>query len=171
MEMPELITAFKSLGFKDVKTYLQSGNVIFTTSKRNKSELISLIQEKIKWVFNYPVSVVLISANKLQGIISTNPFLIDSEIDTKNLHITFLSERPTVSSLNRIEAMPGEQDKFVISGREVYLYCPNGYGRTRYSNAYFEKKLGTSATTRSWQTVVNLANMIKGGRNGPYRVS
>ena len=171
LKMTELITAFESSGFSNVKTYKQSGNVIFSTSIMDKSGLISLMQGKLKCVFCYPVSVVLKTTDELQGIIATNPFLIDPKTDTKKLHVTFLSERPTVSALNRIKAMPGEQDKFVISGREVYLYCPNGYGRTRYSNAYFEKKLGTSATTRSWQTMVNLANMIKGGRNGPYRVS
>jgi len=118
-----------------------------------------LIQEKIKWVFNYQVSVVLISANELQGIISTNPFLIDSAIDTKKLHITFLVDGPAKSILNQVKEMQDKQDEFVISGQEVYLHCPNGYGRTKYSNAYFEKKLGNPATTRSWQTVVNLADI------------
>ncbi|MFC1964779.1 DUF1697 domain-containing protein [Chloroflexota bacterium] len=161
IEMPELITAFESLGFEDVKTYLQSGNVIFITSKRDRSELISLIQEKIKWAFNYPVSVVLRTANELQGIIATNPFLKDSKIDTNKLHVTFLSDKPTVSTLNQIKEMQDEKDEFVISGQEVYLHCPKGYGRTKFSNTYFEKKLGVATTTRNWKTVTQLFDIGK----------
>ena len=100
IEMPELIAAFESLGFEDVKTYIQSGNVVFDSTEKDKNELSSMIQEKIKWAFNYPVSVVLRTANELQGIIATNPFLKDSKIDTNKLHVTFLSDKPTVLTLN-----------------------------------------------------------------------
>jgi uncharacterized protein (DUF1697 family) len=161
IRMQELITIFKSLGFKDVKTYVQSGNVIFNSTKKNKNELRSIILEKIEHVFGFPITVLLRTLHELQRIIAINPFLKDKNVDTGKLHITFLSDTPSESALNQVKEMHDKQDEFVISAQEIYLHCPKGYGRTRFSNNYFEKKLGVTATTRNWKTVIQLVEIAK----------
>jgi uncharacterized protein (DUF1697 family) len=161
IKMQELIAVFESLGFKDAKTYIQSGNVIFTSAKKDKNELVSIIQEKIEHVFSFPVTVLLRTAHELQQIVTANPFLKGEGLNTSKLHITFLSDTPAESAFYQEKEPHDKHDEFVISGQEIYLHCPNGYGHTKYSNNYFEKKLGVTATTRNWKTVVLLLGIAE----------
>jgi len=161
IDMKGLKAAFESLGFSRVKTYIQSGNIVFDSTEINKSELKVMIEEKIKYISGFPITVILRISNEMLIIINSNPFLKASKIDTNKLHVTFLSDKPTVSALNQIKEMQDEQDEFVISGQEVYLHCPKGYGRTKFSNAYFEKKLSVATTTRNWKTVTQLFDIVK----------
>jgi uncharacterized protein (DUF1697 family) len=154
IKMDELVTLYKLLGFKNVRTYMQSGNVIFNAMDTDAKKLSSTIQEKIEQVFKFSVAVLLRKPSELRQIITLNPFLQEKDID--KLYVTFLSDTPSESNLNRIREVQGDKDKFVALNREVYLYCPNGYGRTKFSNDFFEKKLGVNATTRNWRTIKTL---------------
>lgn len=107
------------------------------------------------------VAVLLKTPSELQQIIATNPFLEQKGVDISKLYITFLSEAPTESALNRVREIDNESDKFIIANKEIFLYCPHGYGRTKFSNDFFEKKLGVSATTRNWRTVTLLFALAK----------
>jgi uncharacterized protein (DUF1697 family) len=160
IKMEELIVLYESLGFKNVKTYVQSGNVIFNSAEDVK-EFSNMIEEKIRQVFSFPVAVLLRIPTELQQIVSNNPFLEEKGIDTDKLYITFLSNAPTESALSQMKEMHYQLDKFVTINKEIYLYCPNGYGRTKFSNDFFERKLGITATTRNWKTVKTLLEIAK----------
>jgi uncharacterized protein (DUF1697 family) len=90
---------------------------------------------------------------ELKQIVEGDLFLKEKDIDINRLHVTFLSEAPGKPALSALGEFHDESDRFIISNKEAYLYCPNGYGRTKYSNDFFEKKLGVTATTRNLETV------------------
>jgi uncharacterized protein (DUF1697 family) len=159
IKMDELVVLYESLGFKDVRTYIQSGNVIFRSREIDIKKLQISIEEKIKQALHFNSLVMLITPAVLQKIIINNPFLKERDIDAAKLHVTFLSETPSESKVRQLKETHYETDRFVIANREVYLYCPRGYGRTKYSNDFFEKKLGVNATTRNWNTVNTMLDM------------
>lgn len=156
IKMEELKKLYESLGFKNVQTYIQSGNVIFDFSDTNISKLINKIEQKIKKSFNFDVPVLIRTKNDLQKLIANNPF---TKKDSSKLYVTFLSDTPIKSPLDEITKIKDKSEEFIISGKEIYLFYPNGYGRSKLTNNYFERKLKLSATTRNWKTVNKLLEL------------
>jgi uncharacterized protein (DUF1697 family) len=159
--MADLLQLCTSLGFDNVRTYLQSGNVLFESPYRDTGRLSAMISEHISAKFGFTAKVITRTSDELRRIILANPFAKEG-LDADNYHVTFLSDIPS-------EEFPGSTmkgkdgpDRYVIIGREVYLFCPDGYGRTKFSNTFFEKKVGVFATTRNWKTVTALAEMVEG---------
>jgi uncharacterized protein (DUF1697 family) len=161
IKMPDLVALYESLGFQHILTYVQSGNVIFDTSERDAREIPNLIEEKIARMFKFKVAVLLRTPDELRQIIQDNPFMQEKGIDVGKLHVTLLSDIPAEPGLKKVSGLINGADKFVVVNREVYLYCPNGYGGTKLSNDFFERKLAVAATTRNWKTVNALLNMAK----------
>ena len=106
--------------------------------------------------------MVLRTSNEIRKIANDKPFLKEKGIDSSKLHVALLSAFPEKSALGKLDELNADPDQFLINGREVYLYCPNGYGRTRLSNATFEKLLSVHATTRNWKTVKTLVEILFG---------
>ncbi len=161
VKMNKLEELYLSLDFKDVKTYIQSGNVVFRSQDLDLSYLRELIENKIKQVFGFDVKVLIRTKKELKKVVKENPF---KKEDFKHLYITFLSDVPhknLIKNLNRIVVvnMKNKSDKFYISKKEIYLFLPGGYGRTKLNNNFFEKKLGVSATTRNWRSVNKLVQI------------
>lgn len=155
--MADLKTLYENLGFIDVVTYIQSGNVIFKTDKNTgDTELASKIEQAIFTNYNFHVPVITRTAKEMADIISANPFLTNKEIDPEKLHVTFLSDSPKQANHESIKDPEYLPDRFIIIGKEVFLYCPDNYGETKLSNRFFESKLKVSATTRNWKTVNRL---------------
>jgi uncharacterized protein (DUF1697 family) len=152
ISMADLKNLYESLDFHNVVTYVQSGNVIFDSAKQDESKLSSLIETQIKKSFGLSVPVLIRNKNDLQRIISGNLFVKRKE-DPAKLHITFLNNSPAPSDLNKLSLPPNETDEFIFKDKEIFLFCPNGYGRTKLTNNFFEKKLNVIATTRNWNTV------------------
>lgn len=149
ISMPALKGLYESLGLKNVVTYVQSGNVVFDCTESNASDLASTITTRIKDTLGLDVPVLLRDPACFQHILATNLYIQRNEDPTK-LHITFLSDVPSISS----PAIPsGCSDEFMLEDRELYLFCPGGYGETKLSNSFFERKLKVIATTRNWKTV------------------
>ena len=160
IRMPELQDSFSSLGFTDVRTYLQSGNVVFRTEKKSdEGELSTVISARIKHDFGHVVSVIVISANELAHIINSNPLGPIAGGDEKLFHSTFLSEPVSVASFKALKLPAVEGERAVLVGKTVLLHCPHGYGNTKLNNSYFERALGVSATTRNWRTVLALQKL------------
>lgn len=160
--MARLRKTLEGTGFELVKSYLQSGNVIFETPATAPDKLTQRIQEDIRREFGLSVAVILRSATELKKIVKANPFLAEEAIDRAKLHVTFLAKPPTKAALKNLETLPTSPDQFHLAGREVYLYCPEGYGRSKLSNSAFEKKLSVDATTRNWRTTTNLCELAAG---------
>jgi uncharacterized protein (DUF1697 family) len=158
IKMGELKKLYGSLDFKNVKTYIQSGNVIFECSDTNVSKLINKIERKIKNFFGFDVLVLIRTIPEMQKLIENNPF---AKKNTSKLHVTFLSDTPTQSPMDEINKIKDQSEEFFISDKEIYLFCPNGYGRSKLSNNFFERKLGLSATTRNWNTVNKLLELAE----------
>lgn len=158
IKMAELKAMFEALGFTRVRTYLQSGNVVFDTKKTDLTALTTLIQKRIQKDFACDVHLVLKTAAEQAHLLAANPFLQRAGIDTKHLHATILFG-PATSSLadRKLPAQAGEE--LVQTENSIYLCLPHGMGRTKLSNAYFEKALGVTTTTRNWNTMTALAKM------------
>jgi uncharacterized protein (DUF1697 family) len=159
VKMAALQAAFEALGFEQVRTYIQSGNVVFKAAKSSPVNLSREIEGKILDEFGFEVPVITRTSEEMGGVIRVNPFLKEKGIDLSKLHVTFLSDVPALAAVKAFESLAVKPDQFRASGREIYLYCPNGYGTTKLSNNAFEKVLSLSATTRNWNTVNKLYEM------------
>ena len=209
IRMPEMKGLSESLGLVHVETYIQSGNVVFDCEEQDLAKLARIIEAGIARSFRLSVRVLLRYKDRFQEILS-NPFVNQRNEDPERLHVTFLSEAPTVLALRDLpssvgdplwgrccfperhrdnvvaqnaprnditerrngfstkddcgrnnwkESGAGKEDEFLVHDREIYLFCPNGYGRTKFSNTFFERRLNVSATTRNWKTVNALFEM------------
>jgi uncharacterized protein (DUF1697 family) len=156
--MPELRTLFEALGAEDVSTYVQSGNVVFK-SPRAAAAIGRAIEEEIGGRLGLDVRVLLRTKAQLAKIAAGNPFAERQKEPTK-LHVTFLVEAPDRARVRELHELDFEPDEFRVVGREVYLHCPKGYGRSKLSNAYFERQLAVVGTTRNWRTVTKLAELV-----------
>ncbi|EKQ84793.1 DUF1697 domain-containing protein [Leptospira kirschneri] len=154
--MKDLSSIFESLGFMNVKTYIQSGNVLFQDKSKNVKELIALIEKKIREVFGFEVIVFIRSKEELKAIIQSNPF---SKKDSNRIYVSFLNESKKNLDLTEIETVKIKGEELVIQNKEIYFFSPKGYGVSKLSNNFLEKKLNVSATTRNWKTVITLSEL------------
>jgi uncharacterized protein (DUF1697 family) len=159
ISMETLRGIYMDLGFTSVKTYVQSGNVVFESGDRDRSDLASHIEPLIQQTCGYPIEVFIRTVDEIQHILANNPFLTARHENPGNLHVTFYYQAPTETSLTKLAAPSGINDEFALAEMAVYLFCPNGYGRTKLSNVFFERKLGIPVTTRNWNTVNALYQM------------
>ena len=155
--MADLKAIYENLQLSDVNTYIQSGNVIFKSNENLPDTVFAnRIEDEIFKKYTFQVSVIIRREDEMREIISENPFLKGKNIDHGKLHVTFLAEIPLKGNIESIETFNFTPDRFIIHKKEVYLYVPNGYGETKLSNTFFEKKLKVKATTRNWKTVTKL---------------
>ncbi len=159
VRMEHVRASFEALEFGRVRTYVQSGNVIFEAVRASPDDLSKAIAEKISEDFGFPIPVVVRTSDEIGKVVGGNPFLNERGLDHSKLHITFLAALPPKDAKERMDALNAHIDQFRIRGREIYLYCPDGYGRTKLSNNAIEKALSVGATTRNWKTVSTLARI------------
>lgn len=161
IKMDALRKLYENLGFQNVTTYVQSGNVVFTGGKIDVYELEQRISQQIEKDFGYEVPVIILTLSKLKQIIDKNPFLKDLSKDIAYLHVTFLSSKPDHYDHKIIESKKQNEEEISFSDNAVYLYCPNGYGRTKLNNNFLEAKLKVGATTRNWKTTTELLRIAQ----------
>jgi uncharacterized protein (DUF1697 family) len=155
--MDALRGIFCGLGHRDVTTYIQSGNVVFRTPEEDHDVLADEIHSAIASEIGHRVTVVLRTAEQLALVVAHNP--LDDGRESRGLHVTFLAQAPDPLRMDAITPVAGVSDEFRRIGQEIFVYCPDGYGRTRLTNDFFERRLGIAATTRNWRTVTTLARM------------
>lgn len=159
VKMERLRASFEALGFDGVRTYVQSGNVVFESEQKSSAGLSEKIEEKIQRDFGFKVPVLVKASREIEQIVSDNPLAKEKGIDHSKLHVTFLSDPPPKTAVKFLEPLATARERFRILNREIYLYCPDGYGNTKLSNNAIEKKLSVVATTRNWRTVNTLLEM------------
>jgi uncharacterized protein (DUF1697 family) len=158
--MDDLKALFEKMDFHEVKTYIQSGNIVFNSVEAfTDAELAQRIQQSISGRYNFYVPVIIRSREEMQTILADNPFLREKDINPDWLHVTFLSDSPRQSDREAISKYDFSPDRFFLVRNEAYLYCPQGYGNTKISNLFFENRLKVSATTRNWKTVIKLVDL------------
>lgn len=160
IKMEQLRGLCKGLGFQNVETYVQSGNVVFQTTAENPVAVSKSIGKVILESFGFDVTVILRTSKQIRSVIANNPFLKEKKVDSSKLHVTFLPETPQKGSLRKLEVLAMSPDQFYSAPHEIYLYCPAGYGRTKLSNNTIEKALSVNATTRNWKTTNILFEMV-----------
>jgi uncharacterized protein (DUF1697 family) len=157
LAMADLRALVDGLGYEDVTTYVQSGNVVFRSSA-TAAEVTEAVERRLRSDHDLSVKVLVRTSGQLAKVVDGNPFLADGR-DPAKLHVTFLTETPDRARVRELDPTFGEPDEFRIVREVVYLHCPNGYGRTKLNNAFLERKLGVAATTRNWKTVTKLAEL------------
>lgn len=157
IKMAELREQLSALGFSNLTTYIQSGNVIFKSIKKPNLELENSIQQKIKEAFGFDVPVIVRSIEDWQKVVDAFPF--KKGLEPIRLLITFLKSEPENIPYEEIDKLKAKDDEIEIGQKEIYLYVPNGYGKTKLNNTTLERKLNVTATTRNWKTISTLLNM------------
>ena len=161
LPMKDLATMFVDAGCNDVRTYIQSGNVLFRAEPTLNEDISSLISASILNRFGFRVPVVTRTSRELQEIVQANPFM-EHSAEPDKLHVAFLSEAPDQVKVAALDVNRSVPDEFAVLGSEVYLYCPNGLARTKLTNSYFDSTLSTISTMRNWKTVLRLLDMATG---------
>jgi uncharacterized protein (DUF1697 family) len=159
IRMADLRSMYESLGLIDVASYVQSGNVVFDSAEQDAAQLAAAIKAQIEQTFGYNVSVLLRNTGDLARILANNPFLTEQDEDLKSLYVTFLSAPPETSRLANLTETTHKDDAFVVGQQEIFVCTRGGYGRTKFNNNFFEKKLNQPATTRNWKTITTLYQM------------
>jgi uncharacterized protein (DUF1697 family) len=157
VSMPDLRRLVSDLGYGDVETYLQSGNVVFTAADGTDA-VAAAVERALADELELRVAVLVRTKAELRRVVADNPFA-GSQSDPKKLLVTFLAETPSRSAVRALDPAEHAPDEFHLRRREVYLHCPNGYGRTKLSNAFFERRLNVVGTNRNWRTVTALAEL------------
>jgi uncharacterized protein (DUF1697 family) len=157
--MADLSALVSSLGFEDVTTYVQSGNVVFRGTGTSRT-VAGRIADQIATDLGLSVAVLVRSQRELRDILAGNPYA-DADAEPTLHHVTLLAETPDPDRVAKLADQDGRlgEDHCRVLGQDVYLYCPGGYGKTKLNNAYLERHLGVVATTRNWRTLVTLADM------------
>ncbi len=164
IRMVELKTLFEDLGYQKVTTYLQSGNVVFETASDVMSrEEGTRISQAIMTEYGYEVPVLVVPGSYLEKTKNENPYCELGTFDTNSLYVTFLFSEPEETHRKDIVVPKNEQGLFKIAQQNVYIYCSNGYGKTKINNQYFENKLHVRATTRNWKTICALEDLSSSG--------
>lgn len=158
MKMDALKTMLENIGFQNVRTYLQSGNV-FIDSEEEASKVGFMIKQEIFKVFGHEVPVVVIEKEDLELCFKNNSFLKEKDADTKKLYVAFVSVALKKENINDLKISQFKPDEASIDGNRIFIKYAVGAGKTRFDQKYIEKKLNVIATIRNWNTVTNLLNM------------
>lgn len=156
LPMRELSAIFAAAGASNIRTYIQSGNVLFESPLPDP--LIAQVTSEIARIYGYPGRIVLRSAAELRVAFKSNPFE-KAGAPHETLHVYFLADKPAPAAAKALDPNRSLGDSFVVRNREVYLHLPNGMARTKLTNAYFDSKLKTTSTARNWNTVAKLMEM------------
>lgn len=160
LAMATLRSALDGLGYTDVKTHLQSGNVVLRPAGDSPERAAQRIEELLASELGVAVPVLVRDAAALQAIVDANP-LADVADNPSRLLVTFLSASADESRLADLDPSAFEPDRFVVAGREIYVWAPNGVSETDLTYAFWEKRLGVTATARNWNTVTKLLALAR----------
>lgn len=159
LPMKELAPIFADAKCSDVRTYIQSGNVVFAAPPSLAQKLPMLLAKNIEERFGFAVPVIIRNRDELAQVVRENPFLKQALPET-TLHVYFLADQPSPAALKSLDPNRSVPDEFRVAGRHIYLHTPNGMGRTKLTSTYFDSKLATVCTARNWATVQTLLGMM-----------
>jgi uncharacterized protein (DUF1697 family) len=160
IKMTDLEALFEKLGFTDVETYIQSGNVIFNDLEDIPPlEISAKIEEAILKKFEFNIPVLIRTAEDLKKVIRSNPFSVERNFNPEKLAVIFLYEMPLQTQIEKVSNVDYPPDKFYISGKEIFIYCPNGFGKTKLYTNFFENRMKVIGTGRNWKSVNTLYDL------------
>lgn len=155
LPMATLVPLVEAAGGTEVRTYIQSGNVVFRAGTAVAARLPAHLTAAIERATGLTVPVVLRSAVELAAAVRANPYP-----STEALHLVFLADQPTAAAVASLDPARSPPDEYRVIGRDIYLRCPAGLGQSKLTNAYFDRRLSTVSTVRNWRTVTTLLEMV-----------
>jgi uncharacterized protein (DUF1697 family) len=161
MPMAALREMLSGLGHSDAKTYIQSGNVVFTSAVKNGRKIAGAIEAAIAGKFGYEAAVIVRGLEEWRALLKANPYAKRKLQEGERLFITFLEEPPAQAATAKLEALKDPKDEVKVRGCEAFLLVRGSYGESNLSNAFVEKQLGVRATTRNMPTVLKLLEMAE----------
>jgi uncharacterized protein (DUF1697 family) len=171
VKMTELASLCRAMGCIDPQTFIQSGNIVFSVSDNtDPASLTSMIEEGIRDKWGYNVPAMIRTVVDLENIMSANPYLGVPGFDPARMAVIFLHEEASQEQIERVAGVNYPPDLFSIKGKEIYTWCPDGFGRTKIYTNFFEKKMKVTGTARNWKTVKSLLDLaserekISGGK-------
>jgi uncharacterized protein (DUF1697 family) len=159
--MEALRKLYASLCLRNAQTYIQSGNVVFTTDERDLDLVGGRIGTAIERAFGFRPEIVLRTVNQLRELVAGNPFAARTGLDPRKLVVMFPAGDPGAENLRQLLAIEADPEELRVKGRHLYIWFPNGVGRAKLSLALVEKTLKIPATGRNWNTVVRLLAMAE----------
>jgi len=156
MKMEKLRASCEGMGLSNVKTYIQSGNVIFRAGNFSSDALSKKMGECIMRDFGFSADVISRTREEMKRIIDDNPFTKERGVDVSKLHVVFLPHPPTPTALKKLHGLTLTPDRVQGSGNEIYLYFPNGVSGSSLWKHPLDKVLSVSGTMRNWNTVNKL---------------
>ena len=160
LPMKELAEIVADCKCSAVRTYIQSGNVVFQAPRDAAPRLPQLLAKRIEERFGFAVPVIVRTRNELARVVLENPF-IKEKLPEHELYLYFLADLPAADAVKSLDPKRSAPDRFRVNGREIYLHLPNGMGRSKLTNAYFDSRLSTVSTARNWATVNTLLEMMQ----------
>jgi uncharacterized protein (DUF1697 family) len=161
IKMDALKATLEAIGFQNVQTYIQSGNVFVDTEEENSAKVGFQIKQEIFKTFGHEVPIVVIGKEDLEACLRKNPFLKEKELDIKKLYVAFVSTTLRSDNINDLKISQFKPDEASIDANRIYIKYAVGAGKTRFDQKYIEKKLNVTATIRNWNTVTQLLKMYE----------
>jgi len=161
IKMDALRDLYQFLKLEDPRTYLQSGNVIFRTKEKNAAKLAKEIQDAIARDLGFRPEVILRTPEELRKVIAANPFAMRQGLVPSKLLVTFLADEPSAAARGKLLELKPSPEELHLIGRHLYIYFPNGAGRSKLQWASLAEKLGTSGTARNWNSVVSMLEIAE----------
>ena len=156
--MHRLRASFEALGYTGVTTYIQTGNVLFSTGSKSQAGVMSAIEERLAEDFGDSPAVIVRTVPELLRIGTASPYA-KAGADPSRHHVTFLATAPAPAALGALALPPSGRDELFVDGREVYVHTPDGYAATKFTGTFLERRLGVVSTTRNWNTVTKLCEL------------
>jgi uncharacterized protein (DUF1697 family) len=161
IKMDKLRSSFEAMGFEAVKTYIQSGNIVFKAKKTSPSTLAKKLEEQIVKDFGFSAPVIVRSSDEIEAVIGNNPFLSEAGIDPDKLHVMFLSASPSADAVQQLTTLTVQPDRCHCREKEIYFYFPNGVSQSVLFKSPVDRILAVTTTTRNWKTVNSLRQMCR----------
>ena len=168
IKMTDLSSLYNKIGLKDIETFIQSGNVVFTDpGNLSETDLTEQIEDAVSKKFKYNIPVIIRTPEEFREIVSLNPFSDVENFNPEKLAVIFLYEKPSEAQIEKVKNIDYPPDKFIINGKEIFIYCPNGFGKSKIYTGFFENKMKVSGTGRNWNTINALLKIAekKGGES------
>ena len=163
LPMADLRDLLAEMGLNNVKTYIQSGNVVFQSERTDVAALAQEIGEAIEQRHGFAPRVLLLDAEAVRSAMAANPFP-EAEAEPKTLHLYFLAEQPENPEVEMLDQLKTESERFQLGDQVFYLHAPDGIGRSKLAERA-ERTLGVAATARNWRTVSKVMELVESGAN------
>jgi uncharacterized protein (DUF1697 family) len=161
IKMDRLRASCEAAGFQNVKTYIQSGNVVLRAPKMSAAALSKKIGTCVLADFGFSADVIARTREEMKTIIAGNPLLKEHAVDPAKLHVVFLCEKPSSAALKKLQELTLAPDRVRTSGREIYFYFPNGVSGSSLWKHSIDRITAVSGTMRNWKTVNAIYKMAQ----------